>query len=167
MFVAGYLYLGNVLGLPFGRNFGMLCLLSVPALLIICGGGLIPNRLIPTIQHSLHPARTVAVHMGAAIPAWKELPQIIDDALEGIAKIQYRRVSLRSPIFGTEKTLTVWVSWLERRLRRTHPNATVTVLDREPMSWYVSGRYLVRYGDRHVSVVDGRLQAARILVENF
>jgi hypothetical protein len=139
------------------------------ALWLIWGCYYVPYRPVLGVVCAIHSKRTLAVHMDKRMPSGRTFFRAARASVMLAQEINFRRLELRSPIFGSAQRELAWVEWVERTVRSVAPNALVRIIDREPLNWYMTKRYLHSYGIQPSSAftASGRLRAARIFIENI
>ena len=139
------------------------------ALWLIWGCYCVPHRPAVGVICAIHSNKKLAVHLGSRMPSGRTFLKAAHASVMLAQEIKFHRLELRSPIFGNPHRELAWVEWIERTVQCVAPNAVVRVVDREPLNWYMTKRYLSTYGAQPSSsfTASKRLRAARIFIENF
>lgn len=119
-----------------------------------------PDADNPGILFNLKPGRVLSAHLEGDMSGI-DLGRGAESAIALARRIGAKQLDLYSPLFGRAEKEKVWLYWLQRQVERLAPGATVEVVHRRPLNWYVSFAYRCQYGeDARASMLNGRVQAA-------
>ncbi len=135
---------------------------------LLFGLSVVPFAPAATVVCTIKPNNTLAVHLGKRVPRGRTFSNAVFAVMRLAPSVGAKRIELRSAIFGKEDHADTWRLWLAEKVTSVAPHVRVTIVDREPLSWFRSWTYRIIYGKQKTSEWDsGRLKAARIVIENF
>jgi len=119
-----------------------------------------PDASNPGVLFNLKPGRVLSAHLEGDMSGI-DLSKGAESAIALARGIGAKQINLYSPLFGQAEKEKVWLRWLQKQVARLAPGATVEVVHRKPLNWYVSFAYRCQYGENaRASMKDGRVQAA-------